>query len=208
MGSRRLERVAVATVVCAAVFLAAVAGSGLAIGRTSDPGKLPQTRALPSTSTRGFRAQMTALWNGIVADSLQPAMPAFFPRSAYLKVKQISDPAADYRDRLLGAFGADIRAAHALLGREARRATFLYVSVPRQWAWINPGHCFNRIGYWHAPGSRLVYRQRGQLRSFGIYSLISWRGEWYVVHLAEFDRPGTVYEPALGRGRYGPPGGC
>jgi hypothetical protein len=151
---------------------------------------------------------MTALWRGIVTDSAAEAMAAFFPRSAYLQAKQIADPSVDYRNRLLGAFKADIHAAHALLGAQAARAKLLQVSVPKEWAWIPPGSCSNRTGYWHAPGARLVYRERGQVRSFGIFSLISWRAEWYVVHLAVFDQPGTVDAPSLGVGTAGAPGGC
>ncbi len=104
-------------------------------------------------------------------------------------------------------FAADVHAAHRLLA-EGGAATLRYVSVPREWAWIAPGGCYNRVGYWHAPGSRLVYRQGGRIRSFGIYSLISWRGQWYVVHLGLWDRPGTVLDPSSGMGTYGPPGGC
>jgi hypothetical protein len=99
-------------------------------------------------------------------------------------------------------------AAHALLGAGAASARLLYVSIPPQWQRIAPGVCDNRIGYWHAPGARLVYRVAGQRQSFGIASFISRRGQWYVVHLAPFDRPGTVLDPGMGLGAYGSPGGC
>jgi hypothetical protein len=71
--------------------------------------------------------------------------------------------------------------------------------------------CENAVGYWHLGGARLVYRQRGGLRSFGIASLISWRGRWYVVHLGAVLRSGTqgvVDTPAAGPGVPGPAGGC
>lgn len=151
---------------------------------------------------------MAALWRGIVQDSPSTAMPAFFPRSAYLQVKQIANPAADYRDRLLTAYRADIRAAHDLVVRDGLPARLLGVRVPREWAWIPAGYCYNKVGYWHAPGSRLAYGHAGQISSFGIFSLISWRGEWYVVHLAVYNHPGTVDEPSPGFGSFGPAGGC
>jgi hypothetical protein len=173
-----------------------------------DPGRLPQTTALPSSRTGRFHARMASLWRGIIRDSAATAMPAFFPESAYRQVKQLPDPATDYRDRLLANFRADIHAAHLLLGRAARTAKLVAVRVPRQWSWIVPGYCANGVGYWHAPGSRLLYREGGQLRSFGIFSLISWRGEWYVVHLAVWDQPGTVDDPSVGAGSFGPAGGC
>ena len=78
-------------------------------------------------------------------------------------------------------------------------------------AWVYPGACHNKIGYWHVPGARVVYRVHGQERSFGIASLISWRGVWYVVHLGAVQRTvvtGIVYQPAAGPGVPGPPGGC
>jgi hypothetical protein len=71
--------------------------------------------------------------------------------------------------------------------------------------------CANGVGYWHAAGARLVYRQRGRVRSIGIASLISWRGRWYVVHFGAVLRTGSagiVDTPAAGPGVPGPPGGC
>jgi hypothetical protein len=46
-------------------------------------------------------------------------------------------------------------------------------------------------------------RCRGELRSFGIASMISWRGVWYVVHLGAVLRSNetrVVDEPASGPG--------
>ena len=190
-------RRSLALIVAAAVLVAPALAA--------DPGLLPQTTALPSGATARFHARMNLLWRGILADSPAAAQPAFFPGAAYVQVKQIANPAADYQQRLLGGFRLDLAAAHRLVGGHAQ---LLSVSVPPQWAWIPPGGCFNRVGYWHAPGARIVYRAQGRVRSFGIYSLISWRGEWYVVHLGPWNQPGTVYSPALGAGAFGPPGGC
>ena len=173
----------------------------------ADPGRLSQTHTRPSAATQAFRTRMRVLWRAIVADAPPEARAAFFPRDAYLQVKAIPNAAGDYRMRLLANYAADIHAAHRIVAAGGR-ATLLDVSVPREWAWIAPGACYNRVGYWHAPGSRLVYRQGARTRSFGIYSLISWRGQWYVVHLGVYDKPGSVIAPATGIGAYGPPGGC
>jgi hypothetical protein len=56
-----------------------------------------------------------------------------------------------------------------------------------------------------------VYRAGGRERSIGIASLISWRGQWYVVHFGAVLRStagGVVDQPASGPGVPGPPGGC
>lgn len=173
---------------------------------------LPQTRWFPSARTQVFHDEMTDLWTAIVTDNPSVALQAFFPLVAYQQVKAIANPAADWHDRLVGDFVLDIEAAHAYLGAAAGRAQLVQVIVPSQYgSWIVPGVCYNKVGYWHVPGSRLVYRVNGQLRSIGIASLISWRGQWYVVHLGAVIRAaavGVVDDPTAGTGTPGPPGGC
>jgi hypothetical protein len=176
------------------------------------PPGLPQTRALPSAATPVFQAEMTDLWTAIVTGQPGVAEQSFFPLSAYTKVKAIADPAADWNTRLFGDFRLDVAAAHSYLGAGASSARLLRVIVPSaEAAWINPGVCYNSVGYWHVGGARLVYAQGGQVRSIGIASLISWRGQWYVVHFGAVLRSGTqgiVDEPAAGPGVPGPAGGC
>ena len=58
---------------------------------------------------------MRALWKGIKHGLLPAAMPAFFPEPAYLQVKAIADPAADWRSRLVGGYRVDLAAAHGLV---------------------------------------------------------------------------------------------
>lgn len=179
---------------------------------TINPATLPQTKAKPTTGSVQFNTEMRALWQGIVTGSIKKAKVAFFPRVAYLQVKAISNPNHDYNHRLLAHFRLDLMAAHALLGPHPNKAKLLYVKVPSYYAtWINPGICYNKGGYWHVPGSRLVYEQNHQIHSIGIMSLISWRGQWYVVHLGGISRTqnvGMVDKPSVGPGIVGPPGGC
>jgi hypothetical protein len=76
---------------------------------------------------------------------------------------------------------------------------------------VAPGTCYNRIGYYEVPNSRVLYRQGGVVRSFGIASMISWRGVWYVVHLGAVVRSGvsgTVDDPATGPGVSAPSSTC
>ena len=98
----------------------------------------------------------------------------------------------------------DIAAAHALLGRNAAPAKLVRVEVNSSYGhWIEPGVCYNSIGYYEMPNARIVYQQGGQTRSFGIASMISWRGVWYVVHVGAVPRSsdvGVVAEPAAGSG--------
>jgi hypothetical protein len=155
---------------------------------------------------------MTKLWRGIFDDSVSTALPAFFPRGAYVQLKAIGSPGADWQDRLVAEYGLDIGAAHRLLGADAPGARLLAVHVPEGYAhWVPPGVCDNSVGYYEVPNARVVYREGGEVRSFGIASLISWRGVWYVVHLGSILREGAggaVDEPSAGTGTSAYSGTC
>lgn len=178
---------------------------------TVDPGSLPQTTQLPTVDAQ-FDAEVNDLWIGITTNSLAAAMPAFFPEGAYLQLKTLSNDQQDFQDRLVAEYGQDITAAYQLLASVPGPAKLLGVLVPEQYAhWVPPGACYNSIGYYEVANSRLVYQQDGQERSFGIASLISWRGEWYVVHLGAILRSGSggvVQNPQLGTGTSPPSTTC
>ena len=168
------------------------------------PGSLPQTNAYPSGTSAQFKALMGALWSGIVQDSVTPAVPAFFPKGAYVQLKAIASAGSDWTDRLLHDYALDIGAAHQQLGPGAANARLVTVSVPQGYGhWVAPSVCYNSIGYYEMPNARVVYREGKEIRSFGIASMISWRGVWYVVHLGAVLRAGdegVVDEPAGGAG--------
>ena len=172
-------------------------------------GALPQTRALPGTGSAAFRNSMTDLWLAVTSGNPRFARPAFFPEAAYQQLKAIPYPDADWQDRLWYDFALDVGAANDQVTGDGR---LIRVIVPEsEAAWVYPGACYNSIGYWHVGGARVLYTEHGQERSFGIASLISWRGVWYVVHFGEVLRPvvtGVVDQPAVGPGIPGPPGGC
>jgi hypothetical protein len=172
-------------------------------------GALPQTRAFPSTHSAAFRDAMQDLWLAVTTGNARLALPAFFPRAAYQKLKAIYDPTADWDDRLWYDFTLDVSAAHRVVDPDARLVRVTVAGYDA--AWVYPGICANSIGYWHVSGARVVYREHGQERSFGIASLISWRGVWYVVHFGAVLRSvvtGIVDQPAAGPGVPGPAGGC
>src|SRR5258708_6266436 len=108
--------------------------------RSIDPGTLPQTHVVPRTNVPMFQAEVQDLWQAIVTGNPDAALPFFFPESAYFQVKAISNPAADYKTRLIALYRLDIEAAHALLGSHAASARFVSVTVPTSQAvWIVPG---------------------------------------------------------------------
>lgn len=155
---------------------------------------------------------MAALWAGVVNNSLTRALPAFFPKAAYIQLKAITSASSDWTGRLVHDYSLDIASANALLGRGAGTATLIGVEVPESYGhWIAPGVCYNRIGYYEVPNARVVYREDGEVRSFGIASMISWRGVWYVVHFGAILRStdaGMVDDPSIGRGTSAYSGTC
>ncbi len=180
--------------------------------RIRHAGARPQTMRLPSAQTRVFHAEMQALWAAVRADRPALGLPAFFPAGAYVQVKTIYAARQDWQARLVGEFGLDVGAAHALLGPHPATAHLLGVSVPAADAhWIPPGVCANGVGYYEVPNARMVYRQAGAVHSFGIASMISWRGWWYVVHLGAILRQtsgGEVDAPSAGPGVSVPSSTC
>jgi hypothetical protein len=152
-----------------------------------DPGSLPQTRDRPASTSPQLDARAVALWDGIVNDDPERAIPFFFPVSAYEQVKAIPSPASDWRHRLVGAYKRDIHNLKKRLGDKAESAKLVRLDVPDDRArWVEPNEESNKLGYWRVYGSRLVYEVDGKERALDISSLISWRGEWYVVHLTGF----------------------
>jgi hypothetical protein len=176
------------------------------------PGSLPQTDAYPSAGDARFHSLMASLWRGIVHNSTSAAIPAFFPKGAYVQLKAIGGAGSDWTNRLVEDYSLDIGAAHALLGSDAASAHLVRAEVPSSYGhWISPGGCYNSVGYYELPNARIVYSEDGQLRSFGIASMISWRGVWYVVHLGAVLRSsetGIVDEPASGPGESAYSGTC
>jgi hypothetical protein len=113
-------------------------------------------------------------------------MTFFFPLGAYEQVKDVASPSADWKHRLVAAYAHDIHALHGRLDAAdgATPARLLGLDVPEARArWVEPGEEYNKIGYFRVFGSKLRYEVDGAPRVFEIKSLISWRGEWYVVHL-------------------------
>ena len=149
---------------------------------TLDPGTLPQTTARPSGSDPAFLARMQLLWDAVVSGDVPAALPAFFPEAAYLQVKAIANPDADWHQRLVRLYDGDIAALHARLS--GRPAALVSVAVPDAAAtWVLPGAEYNKGSYWRVYGTVVHYTVGGQAASFPVQSLISWRGQWYVVHL-------------------------
>jgi len=154
----------------------------------TDGTPLPQTRDRPSVDSPSFKRRLELLVAAIAHDDPERALPAFFPRVAYEQVKGIAKPGRDWEQRLIAAFRRNIHEYHQLLGREAPGVGLAALVLDeRRVRWMDPGTEGNRLGYHRVTRSRLRLRlASGTERELELTSLISWRGEWYVVHLHGF----------------------
>ncbi len=151
-----------------------------------DGGPLPQTHDTPSIESATYKVRLAHLWRAIVEDKPELADDAFFPLIAYGQVKAVAKPEVDYERRLVAAFHRDLHAYHRKLGPKPEETKFIELAVPiAKAAWVKPGEEYNKLGYYRVFNSKLRFqRADGKEGSLLVLSLISWRGEWYVVHVA------------------------
>jgi hypothetical protein len=150
---------------------------------------LPQTDARPSVTNERFQRRMQHVADSILTGDLEKARSSFFPLVAYAQVKDVQKPERDYRYRLMAHFERDLREYRKRLGKDVERVEFLGVTVPEaRVEWMKPGKEGNRLGYFRVLRSSLRFRlASGKEQSLELTSMISWRGEWYVVHLNGFE---------------------
>lgn len=164
---------------------------------TVDPGTLPQTNDRPDAASPEFKARMDLLWQAILTNDPDKAIPSFFPLTAYQQVKDLKDPVGDWNNRLIGAFRREIagynKQLQSQLSQQKAGSTpkvepqLVSINVPNGGVqWMGPKTEYNKIGYFRVLDSKLNYTINGKPFSLNIKSLISWRGQWYVVHLASF----------------------
>jgi hypothetical protein len=151
-----------------------------------DGGALPQTQEMPSLESPTYKVRAAHLWRAIVEDKPELADDAFFPLAAYQQVKGVANPKADWEHRLVAAFHRDVHAYHKRLGPKPEEAKLVEIAVPAAKAtWVKPGEEYNKLGYYRVFNSKIRFqRSDGKEGSLLLLSMISWRGEWYVVHVA------------------------
>ena len=142
----------------------------------------PHHRARPEPSSAERRARQ--LFQAILRDDPQLAEGVFFPRSAFLLVKDLRDPGA-YFDQLHARFAADNHALHKRLpGLE--HAQFERFELARRGGFVAVREEGNRLPYWASRHSLLHYTSQATHHHFEVRVLITWDDEWYVIHLNEF----------------------
>ncbi len=121
-------------------------------------------------------------------ETSNPRCRRCFPLVAYQQVKDVTKPERDYKFRLLANFKrAPTRVPSTPSAQrpteQVRRRRRVRKGRQMDGARIEG----NKLGYFRVLRSRLRFTlPTGRSREFELTSLISWRGEWYVVHLHGF----------------------
>jgi len=154
----------------------------------TDGTPLPQTDERPSVTSPAFVKRLELVFSAIVANDPAIAEPAFFPQIAYEQVKDIKSPGADWNSRLLRAFGRNIHAYHKDLGDNPAGCRLLGIEIDEARVKVMAkGKEGNKLPYHRVTRSKIRWADAsGKERTFELTSLISWRGEWFVVHLHGF----------------------
>jgi len=152
---------------------------------TVHPGTLPQTEEKPPATSTLFDTHMKALADAIITNGPTKGLSSFFPVDAYKQTKKNTDPAADWKNRLIANFNVDVTNANKLLGPNAASAVFQGIDVPNTAIWVKPGEEYNVGPYWRVFKAQMVFSVDKKTIRVPIESMISWRGQWYVVHLGK-----------------------
>jgi hypothetical protein len=153
----------------------------------SPPSVAEPPAARPPASDASAKAEQ--LFAAILRDDPAAAAGVFFPRDAFLLVKDMLDPGR-YYDRLLRQFDKDLHALHASISAADREhAKFERFVLADRGGWVKPREEGNKLPYWASRHSFIHYRVRDQPRKLEVRVMISWQDHWYVIHLSPIERP-------------------
>ena len=144
----------------------------------------PSEEPPPRPPAADAEAKARVLFDAIVSDTPERAASVFFPRDAFLKVKDMRDPGR-YYDRLRSRFDQDVHALHAVLP-DPSSARFERFELARRGGFVRAHEEANLLPYWAARHSFIYYRAGNQLRKLEVRVMITWDDRWYVIHLNEF----------------------
>jgi hypothetical protein len=142
----------------------------------------------PSASDPALAARLANLFDAIKTGNDAEAIRSFLPVNAYVAIKQGGGNASDWQYRLIDHdFLPQLARIRASLGHGLAQAIYMGYSVPQATAHICPvGREENKAPYWQVYYTRLLFKMNGVFTSITINTMISWRGQWYPVHMIGF----------------------
>jgi hypothetical protein len=152
---------------------AAVAGPDAS---TADDG------ALPTATSDELTLRAQHLLEAIVRDNPELASDILFPRDAFQKAHDASDPGKAWDNKLAVSFRRGVHSLHKRT-KEIERAQFVSFEIGRTVTQAIPRRHEWTLPLWRVSHARLTYVIDGRTARFDIGELTSWRGAWYVTKI-------------------------
>ena len=133
----------------------------------------------PAAGSAVERAKL--LVEAIRKDQPEVAVPFFYPRGEFPKVKAIKEPDGYFR-HLMKVYLGDVRDMRKLL-KQPEKVEFVSFELARARRWVVRGEEANRQPYWAAYKSQITVKDGDRTVKLPVRVMISWNGEWYVTHL-------------------------
>lgn len=122
------------------------------------------------------------LFAAVQKDDASLAADFFFPRSAFLPVKDIGNP-GKYWDQLFRTYNRDIHDLHNKHKTKIEGAQFVDIQAGSPAKWVPPGEEANKIGYYRSFNAKVRYRVGETYGHFDVRVQITWQGKWFITHL-------------------------
>ena len=152
------------------LLIACVAVAGVA---TAKPPKHPDK------ATAAERAKL--LVKALRENKPDIAMPFFFPKDPFRKVKGIKNPDR-YFDYMVKVYRKDIASMRARL-KKPESVEFVSFELGWRKRWVKKWKEGNRLPYYATYKSKLVVKDAGKEKALRVRVMITWDGQWYCVHL-------------------------
>ncbi len=138
--------------------------------------------ALPAATSDELTLRAQHLLEAIVRDNPELASDILFPRDAFQKAHDATDPGKFWDGKLAASFRRGVHGLHKRT-KEIERAQFVSFEIGRTVTQATPRRHEWTLPLWRVPHARLTYVIDGRTARFDIGELTSWRGAWYVQRL-------------------------
>ena len=147
-----------------------------------DPSWDLKNAARPSATSGDLTAKAARLFSAVQQDDASLAADFFFPRDAFLPVKDIANP-GKYWDQLFRTYHRDIHDLHVKHRAKIDGAQFLDIQPGSPAKWVPPGEEANKIGYYRSFNAKVRYQKGDAFGHFDVRVSITWQGKWFITHL-------------------------
>lgn len=161
---------------------AAAPAASAASSDAPDPSWNLKNDQRPQTPSDDLTTKASHLFAAVQKDDPSLAADYFFPRAAFLPVKDIGNP-GKYWDQLFRTYNRDIHDLHVKQGAKIANAQFVDIQPGSPAKWVKPGEEANKIGYFRSFNAKVRYRDGETYGHFDVRVSITWQGKWYITHL-------------------------